>query len=141
MATGLLSGSTMFYDLALVFNTTGTNDLEVLQNKSNATTISFTTHVITGSVFSGTAVGVAIGTLSTGGNYTDFQDIAVLYAATASTGIPANESMVRIFQNEGVVPVFAVTPNPVTGGDYDADQTNPTAITVANLSGAWGNLE
>ncbi len=80
----------------------------------------------------GTPVGVATGMLSTGGNYTALQDIAVAYAATGT-----QESTVAVFQNRGTSPQLSFTPT----GNFDAGQTNPTAIAVANLSGgAWNDI-
>ena len=76
----------------------------------NTTTDSFNIITVANSVFTGTAVGVATGTLSTGGTYTTYQDIAVLYAAPPlppppappppPTAIPPSESLVRVFQNK-----------------------------------------
>ncbi len=70
--------------------------------------------------------------LSTGGNYTGYQDIAVAYAATGS-----QEGWVAVFQNHGVSPqlLFTLT------RDFDTLQTNPTAIAVADLSGgSWDDI-
>jgi subtilisin-like proprotein convertase family protein len=140
MTTGNLTGNAIYSDLAIVFNTANANDLDVLQN---TTTASFNIIPVANSVFPGTAVGVATGTLSTGGTYTTFQDIAVLYTATGSAGIPAGESMVRVFQNKAVNNQFLVTPNPVTGGDYDAGATFTGNVTtgstqVLNISSTQG---
>ena len=133
MATGFLTGSTTFNDLAILFNTAGVNDLEELQNTSSSSAISFVPHTIALSVFAGAPIGVAIGSLSTTATNA-FQDIAVVYGAGGRTG----ESMVRVFQNAQISFEFQVTPVPVTGGDYDALQTSPTGITVAALGGTGG---
>ena len=128
-AAGHLTGNAILTDLAVVFNTLGALDLRVLQNTSTAAGTNFATHVITGSVFPGTAVGVATGTLysaPTGG----YQDIAVVYAADGTTGVPVGESMVRVFQNSTIGFGFPVTPDPLTGGDYDAGATLTGMLTV-----------
>ena len=132
-ATGFLTGSKTFNDLAIVYNTANTNDLTVLQNTSSASAISgaFVPHVITGSTFPGTAVALAVGTLYSAPT-AGFQDIAVVYQANAAAGIPADESMVRVFQNATINFGFPVTPNPLTNGDYDAGATVTGALTTGS---------
>ena len=137
MAAGFFSGNVIFNDLAIVYNTASTNDLRVLQNTSSSSVTSFNSHLITGSVFPGTAVGVAAGTLYSSPT-NGFQDIAVVYQATGTpagqipaTGytIPANESLVRVFQDTGIGYGFPVTPDPVTAGDYDAGANFTATLT------------
>ena len=101
------------------------------------TTPRFVTHIITDSVFAGTAVGVATGTLSTAA-LTTYQDIAVVYASTGGNGIPVNESLVRVFQNTGIGFGYLVTPVPVTGGRLRHRPDQSDGDTVAALSGGGG---
>ena len=143
MAPGFLTGSTIFSDLAVVFNTANALDLTVLKNTSSAANVSFSTHVITGSVFPGTAVSLATGTLY-GSPTAGFQDIAVVYAATGGGAIPANESMVAVFQNAQIGFGFLRTPDPLTGGDYDAGATftgtlatGSASVTVTSTTGLF----
>jgi subtilisin-like proprotein convertase family protein len=132
-------------DLVLLTNSPGQNSLWVLQNLTTPgpAAISLVSHPVADSGFDGTPVGVTTGLLSATGA-AGAQDIAVVYAATGT-----NESMVAVFRNLGTNLIFkgrnfgfqrTVVPS-VKGGDYDAGQTNPTAIAVSILSGAkWDDI-
>ena len=128
---GVSDGAIPGGDLVVASNTT--DEVWVLPNitAKGANTVSLGTAQLVGAV-AGTPVGVATGMLSTSGNYTGYQDIAVAYAATGS-----QEGFVAVFQNHGVSPqlLFTLT------GDFDTLQTNPTAIAVADLSGGtWNDI-
>ena len=74
--------------------------------------------------------------LSTGGNYTQSQDIAVAYRRTSD-----NESMVATFRNLQGGFNFQRQSPVGQSGDYDAGQTFPTAIAVGNVSaGTWNDI-
>ena len=144
MTSGFVSGGTL-PDLILVTNNPNQNSLWVLANQSTSTTeaASFSAYPVADSAFAGTPVGVATGVLSTTGS-ASLQDIAVAYAATGT-----NESMVAVFRNLGTDLTFqgrdfgfqrTAVPGS-SAGDYDAGQTNPTAIAVADLSGGkWNDI-
>ena len=136
MTSGAVSGNASLPDLIVTRNDPGQNALLVAQNLSTSTTLSFANATqVQNSILLGTPVGgeqgVAVGTLSTNGNYSAYQDIAVLYKAAGSTTVPANESMVAVFQNldNGQ---FRRTQN--AGVDFDAGQENPTAIALLHLT-------
>ena len=125
-------------------NSPGKDSLWVLNDTSTGGTaaVQFTANPVAGSGFDGTPVAVATGVLSIG---TSGADIAVAYAATGT-----NESMVAVFRDLGTNLIFkgrnfgfqrmlvppgpGTPPSPTGGGDYDAGQTNPTAIAVASLT-------
>ena len=142
MATGAFFANTDIGDLVVVGST---GNVEVLQNTSSATAISFGTAVPVLASLPGTAIGVAVGDLS--GGTTGLSDIAVLYQNATNSSSPVNESMVAVLLNTGLtggIPVFSrlsppsssTRPNPL---DYDAGTTSPTAIAVADVSG--GTIE
>jgi subtilisin-like proprotein convertase family protein len=133
--TGAVNGAGP--NLVLVTNSPNKDSVWVLNDLSTAGTaaVQFTANPVAGSGFDGTPVAVATGVLSTG---TSGADIAVAYAATGT-----NESMVAVFRNLGTNFIFKgrnfgfqriANPASKTGGDYDAGQTNPTAIAVGNLT-------
>ena len=112
--TGFFSGSATAPDLALVTTPDAFgNSLVVLQNLSTASNLFFLSHSIIGSSFPGTPVAVAGGQLSTGGNYTQAQDIAVAYQRTSD-----NESMVATFRNLQGAFNFSRTVADRTGGRF-----------------------
>ena len=130
MTSGEVTGSASLADLVVVTNTANQNNLFILQNTwAGGAVASFANpKVVLGSQINGAPVmgeqGVATGTLSTTGNYSTNQDIAIVYAAAGSA-----ESMVAVFQN--LAGSFGRGAN-----DLDAGQRNPTAIALLNLTNA-----
>ena len=139
-------------DIILTTNTPGKDSLWILSNVTTAGlfTVSLDAAPVADSAFNGTPVGAAVGALSLG---TGANDIAVAYSATTT-----HESMVAVYRNlandllfQGIDYGFqrTVNPNPIVKPpdpntpvyDFDAGQTNPTAITVANVSGGkWDDI-
>ena len=125
MTSGFVTGSTNLADLVVVTDGGG-NELVILQN--NLAGGFDAPRVVPNSNMPGSPVGgeqgVAIGILSSTGNYSAYQDIAVVYAAFGS-----RESMVAVFQNldNGSFARTGTT-------DFDAEQRNPTAIALLNLT-------
>ena len=139
MTGGFVTGSALLPDLVVVTNNPGSNDMVVLHNISapGGATVSFNPQIILGTSFAGTPVGVATGILSNAGAYTMYQDIAVVYQRASDS-----ESMVAAFRNlDNPVSVSLERLSPAGGaGDYDALQTNPTAIALGNLGGNWDDI-
>ena len=147
MASGDLTNNPTLLDLAVVTENanTGSNELVVLQNTATpgGSSVSFTQIVVAGSTFqpafAGTPVmgqqGIAIGDLSNSGNHAGYQDIAVVYAAAGTL-----ESMVAVFRNldDPIFHAFQRTQN--GGNDFDAGQTNPTAIALSFLTNTPTNV-
>jgi len=136
MTSGSVTGNAALPDLIVTRNSPGQNDLFVVQNLSSSSTLSFgTPAAVPGSNIGGTPVsgeqGVAAGTLSTSGNYSSYKDIAVVYAATGNATIPANESVVAVFQN---LDNGQFSRTLVAGADFDAGQENPRAIALLHLT-------
>ena len=139
MTSGSVTGNAAgLPDLILVSNNGfGQPDLSIVQNLwTSGTSASFASpFAVIASSFAGTPVpgeqGVATGKLSTLGNYSSFQDIAVVYAA-AGTG----ESMVAVFQNLDDTVLHAFSRSLA---DFDALQKNPTAIALLNLTNSTTN--
>ena len=150
-AVGMTTGSFFSVgglpDLAVVRSVNNTGLVEVAQNTSTAGGISFAFSAATDTINSalplpGVPVGIAAGDLS--GISTGLSDIAVAYRNVSNPDAPVNESMVAVFENNGLLagsPDFSrVSPipsgaKPTPGLDYDAGTTLPTAIAVGTLSG------
>ena len=139
MTSGAVSGNSNTPDLVVVTNSPNfnANELVVIPNTSTpgGAAVTFAAaRTVANSNFPGTPVGgnqgVATGDLSNS-FHAGFNDIAVVYGLGGSTG----ESMVAVFQNldDLVLHSFSRT-QPTAGTDFDAGQTDPTAMALLFLT-------